>query len=218
MKKTILLIAFTIGCMSANAQYPGRPTFHDSYANYYVMGGYQNLNHTTGVYQTATIQAEVLYSFCGSRIGLTTGPDYFSFSPCGIFLFAPNILKNTIRGEIDNPALLPFMLVAVSALQWSFPLSNHLEISFGWDAVKFTKFKNFSDKFYITGSINAGLTFFIGDNFFLNGYYEYNHNHNLMIGIINWTFSSPGSSTTFINEQSDVFNGHSFGARIGWMF
>lgn len=217
LKKILTLCLFGVFATTfCNGQgvIPGYPTRHESYCNVYLFGGYQHFNQTEDiVYNTATIQAEMLYSFFGSRIGITFGPDYLSFSPFGVFLFAPRIFINTIRGESSNPALLPFMLTAISAAQWHFPITDHLEISFGWDALKFTKFKNYSDDFYIQGSLNAGLILFIGDHFFLSGYYEFNHTHNPMINALNWVFGE-GS----INSQPDILVGHSFGARMGVQF
>lgn len=215
-KKIVIIGIFILSATKVCwAQYPGEPTFHDSYYNFYIFGGYQYLNHQEATYNTATIQAEMLYSFFGSRIGMTLGPDYYSFSPCGIFLFAPKIFIETINGESGNPAILPFMLIAVSAAQWHIPLTDHLEISLGWDALKFTKFKNFSDKYYVQGSLNAGLICFLGDHFFLSSYYEFNHTHNPMIKAINWALSDLGES---LNSQPNILNGHSFGVRIGVMF
>ena len=232
MKQIIFLISMIVVYLSTSAQYYsmqnrqkeykesrhfenyGTPTRHEDFADYYVMGGFQHLNHPIGDYNVATIQAEILFSFFGSRVSLTTGPDYMSFSPCGIFLFAPRVFANTMRGQSSNPALLPFMLIAISASQWHFPLTDHLEVSMGWDALKFTKLKNYDDTYYITGSINAGLTYFIGNHFFVNGYYEYNHTHNPIIGVFNWMFSGEYSS----GNQPDVLTGHSYGTRIGYMF
>ncbi len=208
---TILFMATT-----SHAQYPGQPTFHDSFSDIYVMAGYQQLTHPTEVYNTATIQAEILFSFFSSRISLTAGPEYFSFSPCGIFLFAPKIFIKTINGEGGNPVLLPFMLVAVSAAQWRFPITDHLEVNFGWDALKFTRIKNYSDTYYVTGSLNAGLTCFIGDHFFISGYYEYNHTHNPAIRFINW-MSEYSFGERLCSSQPDILKGHSFGVRIGVM-
>jgi len=212
--KTLFLTVLTVFAVTtATAQYPGRPTFHDDFAQFYVMGGYQQLQHPSSVYNVGTIQAQILFSFFSSRISLTTGPDYLSFSTFGIVCFAPSILMKTIRGEADNPALLGLLIFAFSAAQWQFPLTNHLEVSFGWDALKFTKLKNLNDTFYCTGSLNAGLTYFIGDHLFVNGYYEFNHTHNPIISLLN-----KAEVFGYINDQPGELKGHSFGARIGWMF
>ncbi len=190
----------------------GKPTEHDKYAEYYLMAGYQYLSHPTGVYQVGTIQAEMLYSFFGTRVGFTYGPDYMSFSAFGILLFTPHILMESLEGEAAMIAL-PVMLASLSAGFIRFPLTNHLEATVGWDALKFTKLKNFADKFYVTGSLNAGLTYFIGNHFFVNGYYEFNHTHNPIISLLN-----KAEVFGYINDQPGELKGHSFGARIGWMF
>lgn len=217
LKKYLFFLALVACATPTFAQYPGQPTYHDSYSDLYIMGGYQHLNHPIGEYDVATVQAEILFSFFSSRIGFSVGPEYTSFSPCGIFLFAPRIFASTLEEEASNPMLLPFMLVAVSAGQWRFPITNHLEINFGWDALKFTKLKNYSDTYYITGSLNAGLTCFIGDVFFVSGYYEYNHTHNAGIKLINWMSYNAFGESLIGGSQPDVLKGHSFGVRIGVM-
>ena len=213
MKKLLLIAVLFSASFASFAQYHGHPTYHDDYSNLYIMGGYQYLSHPTGVYQVGTVQAEILFSFFSSRIGFAVGPEYTSFSPFGIFLFAPRIFASTLEDQASNPALLAFMLIAVSAGQWRFPLTDHIEINFGWDALKFTKLKNYHNTYYITGSLNAGLTCFLGDMFFVSGYYEYNHPHNTAIGIVNWMFEE-----TVFSSQPDILKGHSFGVRAGWMF
>lgn len=218
MKKIYILIALLAASLAVSAQYPGEPTIHDSFSDLYVMGGFQQVNHNpTGVYNTATVQAEMLFSFVSSRIGLTAGPDYFSFSPCGILLFAPRIFANTMRdNQGDYEVLWPLFLLASSALQWRFPITDHLEVNFGWDALKFTKLKNYSDAFYVAGSLNAGLTLFCGDHFFLSWYYEYNHTHNPAIRLINW-MTENAYGERLCGSQPDILKGHSFGVRIGVM-
>ena len=215
MKKLVLFIALALVGLSASAQYPGQPTFHDSYANYYIMGGYQYLNHPTGVYHVGTAQIEMLYSFWGTRIGLAVGPDYTSFSIFGLLMFAPKFMLESLKGE-EAIVALPIMLTALSAGFLRFPLTDRLEITAGWDALKFTKLRNYADVFYLTGSLNAGLTFFFNDNFFANAYYEFNHTHNSAINIINTI--GEGIYPQINTVQPDVLKGHSFGVRIGWMF
>ena len=48
--------------------------------------------------------------------------------------------------------------------------------------------KNISDTYYLTGSLNAGLIYFINDNLFISGYYEFNHTHNAMAGFLRSSF------------------------------
>lgn len=193
----------------------GSPTYRDDYMNFLVSGGYQNLSHSGNMYHTGTIHAETVFSFFGSRAGLTVGPDYFEFSPFGLMLFAPAVFINTMNAEADNPLILLFMLCGVSAAQWHIPCSDHIEVNLGWDALKFVKLKNFSDSFYVAGSLNAGLTGYIGDHWYWNVYYEFNHNHNIMISAINWAV---GGLFGGIDEQPKYLNGHSFGIRTGWQF
>lgn len=218
MRKSFLLLMAVLSMTTAiRAQYPGEPTTHDSFSDLYVMAGYQQLTHPTGVYNTVTVQSEILFSFVSSRIGLTAGPDYLSFSPCGILLFAPRIFAKTMNeSKGDNEVLGPLMLIAFSAAQWRFPITDHLEVNFGWDALKFTRIKNYSDTYYVAGSLNAGLTCFIGDHFFISGYYEYNHTHNPAIRFINW-MSEYSFGERLCSSQPDILMGHSFGVRIGVM-
>lgn len=95
-----------------------------------------------------------------------------------------------------------------SAAQWHIPVSDHIEINLGWDAPKFVKMKNFDSGTYIAGSVNAGVTGYIGDMLFLSAYYEFNHSHNL---IVNWTGGFGGA----VGSQPSFLNGHSFGIRVG---
>lgn len=219
MKKSVLFFMFIGGYLSASAQFDwidrNSPTYHDSYADYYIMGGYQYLSHPTGAYNVGTFQVEMLYSFFGTRAGLTLGPDYTSFSVFGLLFFAPKILMESIQGQ-EAIVALPFMLAAFSAGFLRFPLTDHLEITGGWDALKFTKLRNYSDVFYVTGSLNAGLTYFFNDNFFVNGYYEFNHTHNTLIEIINKI--GEGIYPRINTVQPSELKGHSFGFRVGWMF
>lgn len=169
------------------------------------------LFHPTKNYHVATIQSEILLSFYASRVSLTIGPDYISFSPIGIVMFAPKIFVETLK-ESDAKESTFLLIMGFSAAQWHIPVTNHIEISLGWDALKFTKLRDYSNTFYVTGSLNAGLTCFVNDNLFLNGYYEYNHNHNTILSLADWLFGGIN------NYQSSVLNGHSFGVRMGWMF
>lgn len=209
-KKRILLFVLIMALLPVVAS--AQPTYHDSYADYYVMGGYQKLYHPTGVYNVGTIQAEMLYSFWGTRVGLTMGPDYTSFSVFGLLMFAPRFLLEAVEGA-EGMIAGPVILAALSAGFLRFPLSDHIEITAGWDALKFTKLKNYNDVIYLTGSLNAGLTVFLGDHFLVNGYYEFNHTHNTAIDLINAIDLFPT-----INTQPSVLKGHSFGVRVGWMF
>lgn len=81
-------------------------------------------------------------------------------------------------------------------------------INLGWYSLKFVKKKRFDSGTYIVGSVNAGITGYIGDMAFLSAYYEYNHSHNL---IVKWTGGFGGT----VGTQSIFLNGHSFGIRIG---
>lgn len=214
MRRIIFVMLTCLISLPSIAQYAGKPTYHDSFANYYLFGGYQQLYHPSGTYHVGTFQAEVLFSFAGSRAGISYGPDYISYSPCGLLLFAPAIFIKTMNDFSGKPIALLLMLPAISAMQFHIPLSDHIEISAGWDALKFTKMKNFDNCTYISGSINAGLICFLGDHFFLSGYYEYNHAHNPIVNFINWIFSGLFD----ISNQPKELNGHSFGVRTGYMF
>ncbi|MBR3797896.1 MAG: hypothetical protein IKK36_03120 [Bacteroidales bacterium] len=233
MKRLILILLLVASCSYLSAQsyggyygnsyrgnyfWGGEPARRYDYSNIWVSGGYQCLFHGGNMYHTGTIHAEYIFSFYGSRVGLTAGPDYFEFSPFGIILFAPAIFISTINDASlsDNPALLVFMLLAASASQWHIPIASHLEINLGWDGLKFVRMKNFEDHFYCTGSLNAGMTGWIGDHVFIQAYYEYNHTHNAGIRAIDWMFKELGG---LINKtQPKYLNGHSFGVRLGWQF
>lgn len=207
IKKYILLLALTFAALSVAAQHNG-PTYHDSYADYFFSLGYQHLNHPTGPYNAGSFQMEVLYSFAGGKAGVTYGKDYVSFSPFGLLWFMPGLLTDGIKNLSAQEGML-FLLPAFATTQFHIPVSDHLEISAGWDALKITKLKNFRDTYYISGSVNAGLNIFIGDVFFINAYYEYNHAHNPILKLMNQM--GP------IDLQPTELNGHSFGFRFGVM-
>lgn len=207
-KKIILLLALVFATIPIMAQHEGHPTYHDSYADYFFSIGYQNLSHPTGTYNTGSFQMEVLYSFAGGKSGVTYGKDYISFSPFGLLWFMPGLLLDGINNLSPQEGAL-FLIPALGTMQIHIPLSDHVEISAGWDAFKVTKLKNFRDTFYISGSLNAGLNIFLGDVFFINAYYEYNHAHNTILKLMNQL--GP------IDLQPTELNGHSFGFRLGVM-
>ena len=234
MKRFVLvfLLSVTSLCISAQSYsgyygnnyrknsyfWGGEPAWRGDYSNIWLSGGYQCLFHKGNMYHTGTIHAEYIYSFYGSRLGMTVGPDYFEFSPFGLLLFGPGLMMTAINdaSPSDSPYLFVFILMAASASQWHIPIASHLEINLGWDGLKFVRMKNFEDHFYCTGSLNAGMTGWIGDHVFIQAYYEYNHTHNAGIRAIDWMFKELGG---LINKtQPKYLNGHSFGVRLGWQF
>ena len=208
IKKLAIVLALFFVALPMRAQHYGRPTYHDSYADYFFSLGYQHLNHPTGTYNAGSFQMEVLYSFAGGKAGVTYGKDYVSFSPFGLLWFMPGLLLNGINNLSPQEGML-FLIPAIATTQFHIPLSNHLEISAGWDALKITKLKNFRDTYYVSGSLNAGLNIFLGDVVFINAYYEYNHAHNPLLKLMNQL--GP------IDLQPTELNGHSFGFRLGIM-
>lgn len=210
---SFLFVSVSISAVAqVQGQVQGKPARHYNYFDYYVMGGYQMLFHPSEQYHVATIQSEVLYTgFFASRVGVTVGKDYLSFSPIGIIAFLPKIFMQTVNSAESKKEQTFALLLGICAAQWRFPLSNHLEMSFGWDAVKFTRMKKYSDKFHVTGSLNVTFTGFCTDHIFISAYYEFNHNHNTFINILN-------KLDLDIEKQPKYLNGHSFGVRAGWLF
>lgn len=208
LKKSIIIVALIIAAIPAMAQHYGRPTHHDSYADYFFSLGYQHLNHPTGVYNVGSFQMEILYSFAGGKAGITYGKDYISYSPFGLLWFMPGLLLDGINNLSPKEGAL-FLIPALATMQIHIPITDHVEISAGWDAFKITKLKNYKNKFYISGSVNAGLIIYLGDVLFLNAYYEYNHAHNPILKLMNQL--GP------IDLQPTELNGHSFGFRFGVM-
>lgn len=209
MKKVYLLIAVAFVLMNAPAS---AQTIRPDYQNFLITTGYQQLIHPSGTYNVFTFHTEVVYSFVGSRFGLTSGPDYFSFSPCGIIMAVPAMVKNAVESLDEEPFLKMIeMITIVSAMQFHIPLDDKFEITAGWDALKFTKLKNYSGNFYVTGSLNAGFSIYLGDHVFVNGYYEFNHTHNPFIDMLNWLDLG-------IGHEPGVLKGHSFGVRLGVQF
>ena len=215
MKKSLLAMLLALSfTMICNAQ----PTYHDEYQNILIKVGYGYLNHDKIVessYNTISFEAEVLYSFIGSKVNLKAGRDYKSFSPFGVLMFLPAIVVRTI-GDLDPSSVGMFMLFALSAAQIHIPITDYVEITGGWDAFKFTKLRNIdNDTFYCTGELNAGFNVFFNDNFFLSALYEYNHTHNGFIKSWNW-LNEPIHQT--INYQPTWLNGHAFSIRLGYLF
>lgn len=208
LKKSIIIAAFVLVAIPVMAQHYGRPTYHDSYADYFFSLGYQHLNHPTGTYNAGSFQMEVLYSFAGGKAGVTYGNDYISYSPFGLLWFMPGLLLDGINNLSPSEGAL-FLIPALATMQIHIPITDHVEISAGWDALKITKLKNFRNTYYVSGSVNAGLNVFIGDVFFINAYYEYNHAHNPILKLMNQL--GP------IDLQPTELNGHSFGFRLGIM-
>lgn len=204
IKKYIFLLALALATLPIMAQHYGRPTRHDSYTDYFISLGYQHLNLPTGPYNAGSLQIEALYSFAGGKVGVIYGPNYISFSPFGLLWFVPGLLLDRINNLSPQEGAL-FLIPAMGTMQIHIPLSKHLEITGGWDAFKITKLKNFMDSYYVHGSLNAGLNFFLGDMLFINAYYEFNHTHNPIIKVM-------GLST-----QPMELKGHSFGLRFGCM-
>lgn len=207
-RKSILILVFAFVAIPSMAQHYGRPTHHDSYADYFFSLGYQHLNHPTGVYNVGSFQMEVLYSFAGGKAGISYGKDYISYSPFGLLWFMPSLITNGTKNLSPQEGML-LLLPAFATTQFHIPLSDHLEISAGWDALKITKLKNFRDTFYVSGSVNAGLNIYLGDVVFINAYYEYNHAHNPILKLMN--------KLGPIDLQPTELNGHSFGFRLGVM-
>lgn len=207
IQKLAILIVLAFTALPMMAQHYGRPTHHDSYADYFLSLGYQHLNHPTGIYNVGSFQMEVLYSFAGGKAGVTYGKDYISYSPFGLLWFMPRLLLGMNNMSAREGAL--FLIPALATTQFHIPITNHVEISAGWDALKITKLKNFRDTFYVSGSVNAGLNIFLGDVVFINAYYEYNHAHNPILKLMN--------KLGPIDLQPTELNGHSFGFRLGVM-
>ena len=213
MKKTILILLCTISSATMSAQsygfWDGAPTYRDSYMNFLITGGYQMLFHSGCQYHTGTLHVETVYSFFGARAGITIGPDYFVFSHVGLIMLAPAVFMRTLSETGGSGAGAGILLaLAFSAAQWHIRVSDHFEFNLGWDALKFVKMRNFSKGTYIAGSLNAGVTGYIGDILFLSAYYEFNHSHNL---IVKWTSGFGGA----VGSQPKFLNGHSFGIRVG---
>lgn len=204
IKKYIFLLALALATLPIMAQHYGRPTRHDTYTDYFISLGYQHLNLPTGPYNAGSLQIEALYSFAGGKAGVTYGPNYISFSPFGLLWFVPGLLLDRINNLSPQEGAL-FLIPAMGTMQIHIPLSKHLEITGGWDAFKITKLKNFRDSYYVHGSLNAGLNFFLGDMLFINAYYEFNHTHNPIIKVMG------------LSAQPMELKGHSFGFRFGCM-
>lgn len=213
MKKLLITLCLSLlVVVTSKAQ----PTFHDSYRDLFVSAGYQFFSQKDiGVYHTASLSTEVLYSFVGTKANFMAGPGCLQFSPAGLLLFVPSLFFNTYN-SLEGTAATMLVILGVSALQFHIPLTDHLEISTGWDALRFTKFNALDSRFFISGSLNLGLNFYIGNHFFINGAYEFCHPHNPLLKAINWLFRPPGGAN--IPLQPDWLLGHSVIVKVGYMF
>lgn len=205
----LCLIASTPQVQAQYGFWDGEPTYRDDYMNFLITGGYQMLFHEGSQFHTGNITAEAVFSFFGARASISYGPGYFMYSPVGLIMFAPAVFIRTLSATGGSGAGAGIMLaLAFSAAQWHIRVSDHFEFNLGWDALKFVKMKNFDRGTYIAGSLNAGVTGYIGDYLFLSAYYEFNHSHNL---IVQWTGGFGGA----FGDQPSFLNGHSFGIRVG---
>lgn len=204
IKKYMILLMLAFAALPTMAQHYGRPSYHNSYTDYFFSVGYQHLNHSTGPYNAFSFQMEALYSFAGGKAGVTYGSNYVSFSPFGLLWFMPGMVLNGINNLSPQEGAL-FLIPALGTMQIHIPLSDHMEITGGWDAFKITKLKNFRNSYYVHGSLNAGLNFFLDDMIFINAYYEFNHTHNPILKMVS------------MGTQPAELKGHSFGFRFGCM-
>lgn len=208
LRTLLFIVLLALIAPPITAQSYGEPTHHDSYCDYYFSVGYQHLIHPTGPYNVGTLQMEALYSFAGGKAGIAYGPNYVSYSPFGLLWFLPGLFLDDLKNMSPQEGML-FLIPAFGTMQIHIPITDHVEISTGWDALKITKLKNFRNTFYVSGSVNVGLNVFIGDVVFINAYYEYNHAHNPILKLMN--------QMAPIDLQPTELNGHSFGARLGVM-
>lgn len=204
IKKLVIVIVLVFVTIPMIAQHYGQPTHHDSYCDYFLSVGYQHLSHPYCAYNVGTFQMEALYSFAGGKAGIAYGKDYISISPFGLLWFVPGMLLDGMKNLSGQEGLI-FLLPALATMQFHIPITDHLEVSAGWDALKITKMKNIRNTYFITGSLNAGLNYFINDVFYINAYYEYNHTHNPVLKLMGFEL------------QPSEFKGHSFGFRLGLM-
>lgn len=227
----ILVLLFFFGSISAQHA-PGSPTYHRGFggAALYLQGGYQHQIHSTDIFNTYTASAEVKYDgyIAWNRMSLTMNEEYVSFNPFSIISFLPLlrmiVLEDGIHtydvegGKYTAPRIIILMMdiIAYSSQQYKFSLSDHIELTTGWEYLKLTKIKKYWDNYFLTGSVNAGLTAFLGDNLFITGFYEYNYTHNTAIKVINWIIET--GKLGHIDSQPDLLKGHTCGVRLGWMF
>ena len=216
----LMVIILSFNCNSLKAQ-PER--FY--YSWFQVDAGWQRFVFPTPIYgegedavRAPNVDAITIYAQSslaydggpGARAGITFGKGYLSISPWAVICWPTRIFAETMGGM--DPSLAGIVaLFAMSSLQFPIRLTDHTELTLGYDAFKLTRVEAISDKFYLTGSLNAGFNIFLGDNFFLSGYYEFNHTHNVTISVLQY-LAAP------VDLQPKALNCHSFGARLGWVF
>ena len=217
MKKLLLNIALLIAFVATAAAQKDEYIERDGIG---ISLGGQCSNHPSSFYWTGKSLVEMRLSsgesnspdFGLKSFEISIGPNYYSIS------FAPlwrtiSVLGYLIAGGRDG-AFFGFYVGFLSQGQLYYPIGNHFELTAGWNLFRFTKMKNISSAWYLTGSLNAGINFFATKNLFISAYYEFNHTYNPMIKTLNWSLGGLGVDIT---EQPRALIGHTIGLRVGWM-
>lgn len=179
-----------------------------------VSTGVQYLNHPNSTYWASRTSLQVtddhIAPFCYDFLEITIGPNYFSVNPCGscgavlVFLGGSRHSLITWGG---------FYLGLFLSPHFRFPFGKNFEVFAGWDTFKLTKMKDISSAWYLTGSLTAGINYYVNKYLYISGYYEFNHTHNPFTHSLNWALGGLGVD---IPDQPKALNGHSVGIQIGY--
>ena len=218
MKKLLLIIAVLIAFVATAAAqvvtYMEREDIGIS------LGG-QCSNHPSSLYWTGKTLVEMKlsprewYSYIPEygckALEISAGPNYFSVS-VPLFLISSAYVEYLVIGR--HAFGLDVSVGFLSQGQLYYPIGKHFELTAGWNLFRFTKMKDISSAWYLTGSLNAGINFFATKNLFISAYYEFNHTYNPMIKTLNWSLGGLGVDIT---EQPRALIGHTIGLRVGWL-
>ena len=212
MKRFLVLLAVvTVFATMASAQ----GTDYEP-KTFMLSAGYQKLNLRGAHINTFSVNAELIpLDYVGVKTSASWGENYYSYSPFGLLAMFPALWMDEVDDLMSEYpfAALGMVLFGISSCQFHIPLGDQIELDFGWDEARITKVKKIEDETYITGSLNVGGSIYLGDNVFINPYYEYHHTHN-------WLYHLFGKDSTEnpFSEQPKELSGHSFGIKIGYKF
>ena len=212
----LLLTLAALLCTTAQAQ-----TDYER-NGFMVSTGAQYLNNLQSIYWTSkTYLTSRLDDKFGTNADISFGHNYISINPP--WWMAETILAGAVliigdeafdkHWGRDEVILLtvPFMLL--TSPRFYYPFGKNFEVFAGWDTFKLTKMKDISSAWYLTGSLTAGINFYVNKYLYISGYYEFNHTHNPFTRSLNWALGGLGVN---IPDQPKALNGHSVGIQIGY--
>ena len=176
--------------------------------------GVQYFNNQSSIYSCGFSLMYRDYYYACNVFDISLGYNYISYSPLylasiplGVSLCL--IIEGKGGGPISNASIV---WRYINSSRFYYPLGKHFEVFAGWDTFKLTKMKDISSAWYLTGSLTAGINYYVNKYLYISGYYEFNHTHNPFTRSLNWALGGLGVN---IPDQPKALNGHSVGIQIG---